>query len=93
MGYPKQAKKMYLSDEAIIEGLRLRSDFIIKHLYKNYYPIVRFMLKQNTSKDPQKAEDIFLDALFMIARKIRNDELLLTGTFKSYFCQVCTKLA
>ena len=38
---------IHYSDEAIQEGLRLRSDYIINFIYKEYFPLIRFLVTEN----------------------------------------------
>ena len=60
---------IHYSDEAILEGLRLRSDYIINFIYKEYYPLIRFLVSENggTAED---AEDTFQDGIVIIYNKI-----------------------
>ena len=53
---------IHYSDEAIIEGLRLRSDFIIRYIYQTDYPMIRYLVMSNSGSD-EDAEDIFQDSL------------------------------
>jgi len=82
---------IYYSDEAILEGLRLRSDYIINFIYKDFFPLVRFLVVENggTLED---AEDIFQDGIIIIYNKININQLVLTSSFKTYMYSVCRNL-
>jgi len=82
---------IHFSDEAIIEGLRLRSDYIINFIYKEFFPIIKFLVTENggTAED---AEDIFQDGIIIIYNKISLNQFILTSSFKTYMYSVCRNL-
>ena len=82
---------IHYSDEAILEGLRLRSDYIINFIYKEYYPLIRFLVSENggTAED---AEDTFQDGIVIIYNKISLNIFTLTSSFKTYMYSVCRNL-
>lgn len=79
------------SDEAIVEGLRLRSDLIIRYLYQEFFPMVKYLVMSN-SGGTEDAEDIFQDGLVVVFKKIRVRELDLTSSFRTYFYVICRNL-
>ena len=74
---------IHYSDEAILEGLRLRSDYIINFIYKEFFPLIRFLVTENGGAG-EDAEDIFQDGIIIIYNKISLNELRLTSSFKTY---------
>ena len=82
---------IHYSDEAVIEGLRLRSDFIIKYMYQEIFPMIRYLVVKNSGND-EDAEDIFQDGLIVVFKKIRDRELDLTSSFRTYIYSVCRNL-
>jgi len=82
---------IHLSDEAILEGVRLRSDFVINYVYKDYFPLIRFLVTQNggTTED---AEDVFQDGVIIIYNMIIAGQLKLTSSFKTFMYSVCRNL-
>jgi RNA polymerase sigma factor (sigma-70 family) len=82
---------IHLSDEAILEGVRLRSDFVINYVYKDYFPLIRFLVTQNggTTED---AEDVFQDGVIIIYNMIIVGQLKLTSSFKTFMYSVCRNL-
>jgi len=82
---------IHYSDEAIIEGLRLRSDFIIKYIYQELFPTIKYLVVKNSGNE-EDAEDVFQDSLIVIFKKIRNNELELSSSFRTYLYSVCRNL-
>ena len=82
---------IHYSDEAILEGLRLRSDYIINFIYKEYFPLIRFLVTENGGSD-EDAEDIFQDGIIIIYNKISLNQFILTSSFKTYMYSVCRNL-
>ena len=82
---------IHYSDEAILEGLRLRSDYIINFTYKEYFPLVRFLIIENGGSG-EDAEDIFQDGIIILYNKISLNQLTLTSSFKTYMYSVCRNL-
>jgi len=82
---------IHYSDEAIVEGLRLRSDYIINFVYKEFFPIMKFLVNENGGSD-EDAEDIFQDGIIIIYNKISSNQLILTSSFKTYMYSVCRNL-
>jgi RNA polymerase sigma factor (sigma-70 family) len=82
---------IHYSDEAILEGLRLRSDYIINFTYKEFYPLIKFLVTGNGGAD-EDAEDIFQDGIVTLYNKISSNQLTLTSSFKTYIYSVCRNL-
>ena len=71
---------LHFTDESIVEGIRSRDSSIIKYVYKEYYPIIKFLITTNSGSDSD-AEDIFQDALIILYKKILEENLVLTSSF------------
>lgn len=82
---------IHYSDEAIIEGLRLRSDFIINSVYKEFFPLVKFLVNENGG-NVEDAEDVFQDGIIIIYNKISANQLTLTSSFQTYLYSVCRNI-
>ena len=82
---------VHLSDEAILEGVRLRSDYVINYIYRDFFPLIKFLVTKNggTSED---AEDDFQDGIIIIYNMIIVGQLKLTSSFKTYMYSVCRNL-
>ena len=82
---------IHYSDEAILEGLRLRSDYIINFTYKEFYPLIKFLVTDNGGAE-EDAEDIFQDGIVTLYNKIILNQLVLTSSFKTYMYSLCRNL-
>lgn len=79
------------TDQAILEGLRNRDSSIIRYIYKEYYPTIKYLINSNSGYDTD-AEDVFQDALVIVYRKLGKDDLTLTSSFKTFLYSVCRNL-
>lgn len=79
------------TDQAILEGLRNRDSSIIRYIYKEYYPTIKYLINSNSGYDTD-AEDVFQDALVIVYRKLAKNDLTLTSSFKTFLYSVCRNL-
>lgn len=82
---------IHYSDFAIIEGLRLNSDFIIRYVYKEFFPTIRYLIKNNAGLD-EDAEDIFQESLYIILKKIQEEDFELNSSFLTYLYSISKNL-
>jgi len=78
---------IHYSDFAIVEGLRLNSDFIIRYVYKEFFPTIKYFIKNNSGLE-EDAEDVFQEALLVILTKIKGDDFELSSSFITYLYSV-----
>ncbi len=81
----------FYTDEAIIHGLMKRDSGIIRYIYKEYYPTIKFLITTNSGTETD-AEDVFQDALVVLYRKIARENLVLTSSFKTFLYSICRNL-
>jgi len=81
----------FYTDEAIIDGLKKRDSLIIRYVYKEYYPTIKFLITTNSGTETD-AEDVFQDALVLLYRKIAKENLVLTSSFKTFLYSICRNL-
>jgi RNA polymerase sigma factor (sigma-70 family) len=81
----------FYTDEAIIGGLKKRDSLIIRYVYKEYYPTIKFLITTNSGTETD-AEDVFQDALVVLYRKIARENLVLTSSFKTFLYSICRNL-
>lgn len=81
----------FFTDEAIVDGLKKRDNGIIRYIYKEYYPTIKFLITTNSGTETD-AEDVFQDALVVLYRKIAKENLLLTSSFKTFLYSICRNL-
>ena len=82
---------IHYTSERILKGLLERDKGVIEYIYNDIFPSVKFMVIRN-SGNYQDADDIFQDALIAVYNKIKNKDLTLTCTFKTYLYSVCRRL-
>lgn len=82
---------IHYTDEAIVEGIKLRDNRVIRFVYKDYFPTIKYLITTNSGTEID-AEDVFQDALVIIYRKVVNDGLILTSSFKTYLYSICRNL-
>lgn len=72
----------------ILNGILRNDTIILQHIYKNFYSKINFFIKKN-SGDDDDANDIFQEAIIIIYRKLKANELVLDCTFETYLYSVC----
>ncbi len=78
---------IHYSDYAIVEGLRLNSDFIIRYVYKEFFPTIKYFIKNNAGYE-EDAEDVFQEALLVILIKIKKDDFELSSSFVTFLYSI-----
>lgn len=79
------------NDEAIVDGIRRSDNRVIQYVYKEYFATIRFMITTNSGNE-KDAEDVFQDAMVIIFRKVIEDGLILTSSFKTFLYSICRNL-
>lgn len=72
----------------ILNGIRRNDTIVLQYIYKNFYSKINFFIKKN-SGDDDDANDIFQEAIIIIFRKLKANELVLDCTFETYLYSVC----
>ena len=81
----------FYTDEAILDGLKKRDSGIIRYVYKEYYPTIKFLITTNSGTETD-TEDVFQDALVVLFKKIAREDLILTSSFKTFLYSICRNL-
>jgi len=77
------------SDEQILKGILRHDNLILQHIYKQYYYSINYFIKKNQG-DEDDANDIFQEAIIIIYRKIKENDLIFEkSSFKGYLFSVC----
>ncbi len=76
------------STEKIIEGIGKQDDDVIRYIYKTIYPVIEHLVRENKG-NKEDAKDLFQEALIIVFKKIKNEGLVLTCTFSTFFYSVC----
>lgn len=75
----------------VLKDLKGESNFAFGKLYKDYFPIVRkFILNNSGSCDD--ADDIFQDTMMVLLEKLRQDSFVLTASLKTYVMAIAKNL-
>jgi RNA polymerase sigma factor (sigma-70 family) len=64
---------------------------MIKYVYRELYPVIRNLVVTNSGTD-EDAEDVFQDALVIVYKKGKDEELVLSSSFKTFFFSICKNL-
>jgi RNA polymerase sigma factor (sigma-70 family) len=72
----------------LLNGIRRNDTIVLQHIYKNFYSNINFFIKKN-SGDDDDANDIFQEAIIIIYRKLKANELVLDCSFETYLYSVC----
>ena len=72
----------------LLNGILRNDTIILQFIYKNFYSKINFFIKKN-SGDDDDANDIFQEAIIIIYRKLKANELVLDCTFETYLYSVC----
>lgn len=80
-----------LSDNAIVEGIRLQDDKVLGYLYDNYYQMVKNHVTRNSGSS-EDVSDVFQETIIAIYQKICGDDFILTSDLKGYFFGVARNI-
>ena len=79
------------SDEQIIKGIINNDKSVLDWLYQNQFGRIRKFIVHRGG-DIGTVKDVFQEALLIICKKIRNEDLHLTCSFSTYFFAICRNL-
>jgi len=73
--------------EEILEGIRRNDIKILQYVYRTFYSYIKYFIISNSGSDDD-ARDIFQEALVVVYRKLAEDQLDISCTFKTYIYSV-----
>mgnify|MGYP001221570423 CR=1 FL=1 len=76
-----------ISEQELIDGLRMRKSASIDYLYREYFPLIRHHVKLHSGNE-QDAQDIFQDSLVVMFSQIRLKSFHLVCSLKTYFVSI-----
>lgn len=82
---------IHFSDRAIVEGLKLNSDYIIRHVYQEFFPTIKYLIKKNTGNE-EDAEDIFQESLIVVLKNVQKEDFYLSCSFLTYLYSISRNL-
>ena len=80
-----------ISDEAIIEGIKLKSQYVINYMYDSMFPGLKKFV-ENYAGNEEDAQDIFQEAIIIVYQKASDRHLELSSSFKTFFFAICKNL-
>ena len=60
-------------------------------MYKEFFPSIRYLIKTNAGLE-EDAEDIFQEALYIILKKISEEDFELSSSFLTYLYSISKNL-
>lgn len=77
------------SDEQILKGILRHDNLILQYVYKQFYYNINYFIRKNSGNEDD-ASDIFQEAIIIIYRKIKENDLVFEkSSFKGYLFSVC----
>ena len=76
------------SNEELLNGILRNDNVTILHIYKNFYYKVNLYIRKNSGGD-EDANDIFQEAIIVVYRKLKANDLILNCAFETYLYSVC----
>jgi RNA polymerase sigma factor (sigma-70 family) len=76
------------SNEELLNGILRNDNVILQHIYKNFYYKVNLYIKKN-SGDDDDANDVFQEAIIVVYRKLKANDLIINCAFETYLYSVC----
>lgn len=72
----------------LLNGILRNDTIVLQYIYKNFYSKINFFIKKN-SGDDDDANDVFQEAIIIMYRKLKANELVLDCSFETYLYSVC----
>jgi RNA polymerase sigma factor (sigma-70 family) len=72
----------------LLNGIKRNDTIVLQYIYKSFYSDINFFIKKNNGDDDD-ANDIFQEAIIIIYRKLKSDDIVLDCTFETYLYSVC----
>ncbi len=72
----------------LLNGIQRNDTIVLQYIYRNFYSKINFFIKKN-SGDDDDANDVFQEAIIIIYRKLKANELVLDCSFETYLYSVC----
>ena len=76
------------TNEELLHGILRNDNLILQHIYKNFFYKINFFIKKN-SGDDEDSNDVFQEAIIIIYRKLKANDLVLDCSFETYLYSVC----
>jgi len=77
----------YTSEE-LLQGILRNDNLILQYIYRNFFSKINSFIKKNNGDDDD-SNDIFQEAIIIIYRKLKANDLVLDCSFETYLYSVC----
>lgn len=84
-------RKINISGEEVLHGIRLADNAILKRLYSDNYPVIRKLVLTNSGNE-HDAKDILQDGIEVLCKKSVSREFKLTCSVTTYLYSVCKNI-
>jgi len=74
--------------QELLNGILRNDTIVLQSIYKNFYSKINFFIKKNHGDDDD-ANDLFQEAIIVIYRKLKANDLILDCTFETYLYSIC----
>ena len=81
-------KRLYNSDESILEGIKASDDAALSYLYKISYPIIRNLILKNSGTEDD-IDDILQEGIIVLYEKAKSDSFKITCLITTFIYSVC----
>jgi RNA polymerase sigma factor (sigma-70 family) len=78
---------VHYTQNGIIDGIRRHDKNVLKYVYRQYFPMVRYFIIRNQGSE-EDAEDIFQEAMVAVCQRVKKKNLNLDCAFKTYLYSV-----
>ena len=72
----------------LLNGIQRNDTIVLQYIYKNFYSAINFFIKKNNGDD-EDANDIFQEAIIIIYRKLKANDVILDCSFETYLYSIC----
>lgn len=72
----------------LLEGLRAHDEGVMKHLYREYFPMIKSFIEKNGGSE-EDALDILQEGMVVLYQKAAQEDFEWTSTLKTYLYSVC----
>jgi len=79
------------SSQELLNGILRNDTIVLQSIYKNFYSKINFFIKKNNGDDDD-ANDIFQEAIIIIYRKLKANDLAIDCTFETFLYSICRYL-
>jgi len=76
------------SNPELLNGILRNDAIVLQFIFKNFYSNINFFIQKNNGSD-EDAKDIFQEAIIVMYRKLKANQVVLDCTFDTYLYSIC----